>query len=125
MSTFPNFSNIAPYVQSTLNGRINNPYNVSKLNAFVRVISAVGNKSGRGLVLYSNPNISIFKAAGDNAPDSIYGTTSQAGALGTDWDGKAITSKTGVGLRPSPIIESIEIDEGSGNLSRKASFAIK
>lgn len=30
-----------------------------------------------------------------------------------------------MGLRPSPIIESIEIDEGAGNLSRKANFSIK
>lgn len=126
MSTFPNFSQIAPFVQSTLNSRINNPYEVSKLNAWVRVISAVSNsETARGLVLYSNPDISLFKAAGDNAPDSIYGNSSQAGALGSDWDGRAIAPQAGVGLRPSPIIESIEVDEGSGNLSRKANFSIK
>ena len=125
MSSFPNFSNIAPYVRSTLQNRVNNPYEVSKLNAWIRVISAVSNSKGNGLVLYSNPNIGLFKAAGDNAPDSIYGTTSQAGALGSTWDGTAVTPNPGVGLRPSPIIESISVDEGAGNLSRKAEFSIK
>jgi len=125
MSTFPNFSNIAPYVQSTLNDRVNNPYEVSKLNPWIRVVSGVSNTAARGLVLYSNPDFTLFKAAGDNAPASIYGTTSQAGALGVDWDNKAIVPKPGIGLRPSPIIESIEIDEGAGNLSRKANFSIK
>ena len=127
MSTFPYFSNIAGYVQETLKDRVNNPSKVSKLNAWVKVISAVKSSSTgkEGLVLYSNPNISLFKAAGDNAPDSIYGTSSQAGALGVDWAGSAVTPPVGVGLRPSPIIESISIDEGAGNLSRKAEFAIK
>ena len=127
MSTFPNFSNIAPYVTEKLDTRVNNPYNVSKLNPFIRVISGVSNENDgiRGLVLYSNPDISLFKAAGDNAPASIYGTTSEAGALGSDWSGKGVTAGVGVGLRPSPIIEAIDIDEGAGNLSRKASFAVK
>ena len=127
MSTFPYFSNIAGYVQDTLKKRVNNPLEVSKLNAWIKVVSSVNSKkSGNaGLVLYSNPNISLFKAAGDNAPDSIYGTSSQAGALGVSWNGKTVTPAVGVGLRPSPIIESISIDEGAGNLSRKAEFAIK
>ena len=125
MSTFPNFSNIAGYVQTTLTNRVNNPYEVSKLNPWIRVVSGVSNTAARGLVLYSNPDFSLFKAAGDNAPASIYGTTSQAGVIGVDWDKKAIAPNPGVGLRPSPIIESIEIDEGAGNLSRKASFSIK
>jgi len=129
MSTFPYFSNIAGYVQDTLKKRVNNPSEVSKLNAWVKVVSGVQRikekESRKGLVLYSNPNISLFKAAGDNAPDSIYGTSSQAGALGTDWDGKTVTPSIGVGLRPSPLIESISVDEGSGNLSRKAEFSIK
>jgi hypothetical protein len=125
MGTFPNFSNIAAHVRTTLDSRVNNPYEVSKLNAWVRVVSGVSGGQGDGLVLYSNPNMSLFKAAGDNAPASIYGTTSQAGAIGTTWGGSAVTPSPGVGLRPSPIIESIEIDEGSGNLSRKGNFSIK
>lgn len=58
MSTFPNFSNIAPYVTEKLDTRVNNPYNVSKLNPFIRVISGVSNENDgiRGLVLYSNPD---------------------------------------------------------------------
>ena len=125
MGTFPNFSNIAGHVRTTLDSRVNNPYEVSKLNAWIRVVSGVSGGQGDGLVLYSNPNMSLFRAAGDNAPASIYGTTSQAGAIGTTWGGSAVTPSPGVGLRPSPIIESIEIDEGSGNLSRKGNFSIK
>jgi len=125
MSTFPNFSNIAPYVQSTLNGRINNPYEVSKLNAWVRVISGVSNSKARGLVLVSNPDLKLFNAAGDTSATTIYGNKDVSGIIGTTWSGGGVSPNVGVGMRPSPIIESIEVDEGAGNLSRKASFSIK
>ena len=126
MSTFPNFSNIAKYIQTTLKSRKNNPLVNSSLNAWIKVTSGVKTKAGNnGLIMYSNPNMDLFKAAGDDGPTTIYGSSSQSGALGTTWFGSAITPSDGIGLRPSPIIESMEVDEGAGNLSRKASFSIK
>ena len=114
MSTFPNFSNIAGYIQKTLKERKNNPLVNSSLNAWIKVTSGTSTSKGNGLVMYSNPNMDLFKAAGDDGPTTIYGSSSQSGALGTTWFGSAITPSDGIGLRPSPIIESMEVDESQG-----------
>lgn len=125
MSTFPNFSNIEGYVQETLNSRINNPLGVSNLNAWIRVISGVSGPKGDGLVLYSNPDLKLFNAAGDSSATTIYGNKDISGIIGVNWNGSSVSPSSGVGLRPSPIVESISIDEGAGNLSRKAEFSVK
>jgi hypothetical protein len=118
MSSFPNLSNLAGYVKSALDRRIGNVQNVSQLNAWVRVSSGVGG----GLMLLSNPNFALFRAAGEG---SIYGDGKSSGTLGTSWGGAAIYAETSdSGFRPKPNITSIEIDEGAGTLSRKASFTI-
>lgn len=122
MGTFPNFSNIAKYATDTLDDRVESVYNVSKLNAWVRVTSGVKGSVGDGLTILSNPNFKLFGAAGVS---SIYGSSQQSGTIGETWGGTAVNPSTGQGYRPSPIIDSIEIDEGAGNLSRKASFSIK
>jgi len=129
MGTFPSFSNIAGYATKTLTNRVKGGvYNVSKLTPWIRVSSGVSDnvgdvvgKYGDGLSILSNPNYKLFSAAGV----SVYGSSSQSGTIGTNWDGKAVNPSTGKGYRPNPIIENIEIDEGAGNLSRKANFAIK
>lgn len=120
MSSFPNFSNIASYVVDTINSRKSNPLDVSKLNCWARIISGVGN----GLVLTSNPNIPLFRAAGSNT-SSLYGSSQTSGTIGTDWKGNAVNTSTDsqIGL-PRPVISSFEVDEGSGNISRKATFTI-
>ena len=122
MGTFPKFSNIAGYATKTLESRKRSVYNVSKLNAWVRVTSAVSGNKGDGLTIVSNPNFRLFGAAGVS---SIYGINKQSGTIGETWGGSPINPSEGQGYKPSPIIESIEIDEGAGNLSRKASFTIK
>jgi|TARA_B100001094_G_scaffold333167_1_gene409195 hypothetical protein len=122
MGTFPKFSNIAGYATKTLESRKRSVYNVSKLNAWVRVTSAVSGNKGDGLTLVSNPNFRLFGAAGVS---SIYGINKQSGTIGETWGGSPINPSEGQGYKPSPIIESIEIDEGAGNLSRKANFTIK
>ena len=116
MSAFPNFSNIRGYIQNELDSRIDSTLKLSQLNCWAKVTSGVG------MAMVSNPNFNLFKAAGGST--GIYGNESSSGTIGTTWDGAAINSGTGQGFRPSPIISSIEIDEGSGNLSRKASFSI-
>ena len=122
MGTFPNFSNIVGYAQTKLDNRKNNPYAISKLNSWVRVTSGVSSDSADGLTIVSNPNFKLFGAAGIS---SFYGNDKQSGTIGTTWKGGAVNPSVGQGYRPSPTIESIEIDEGAGNLSRKASFSIK
>lgn len=118
MSSFPNLSNLASYVKDALDRRIGNIQNISQLNAWVRVSSGVGS----GLVLLSNPNFALFKAGGEA---SIYGDKDASGTLGTTWGGSAVYAETNdSGFRPKPNITSIEIDEGAGTLSRKASFTI-
>jgi hypothetical protein len=120
MSSFPNFSNIADYVVKEINRRKSDTKVISELNCWARVISGVD----AGLVLVSNPNIALFKAAGQNI-DSLYGSSQTSGTIGKNWAGNAVNTGPDpqVGL-PSPIISSFEVDEGSGNISRKASFTV-
>lgn len=120
MSSFPNFSNIDGYIQNKISTRKGSTINVSKLNAWVRVTSGTG---PGGMVLLSNPNFQLFKGAGSNAT-GLYGNDSQSGTVGTTWSGGAINAGSGQGYRPSPIVTSLEIDEGAGALSRKATFSI-
>ncbi len=118
MSNFPNLSNISGYVQTELSKRVSGKRVISELNAWVRVSSGVGG----GLTLLSNPNFKLFGAAGEG---SIYGDGKTSGTLGTNWGGGAVSAESeNTAFRPKPNITSIEIDEGAGTLSRKASFTI-
>ena len=123
MSSFPNFSNIPDYVRKNLSSRVNNGADViglSKLNTWVRVSSGVGS----GCILYSNPNFGLFKAAGDSNVGALYGSSNQSGTIGFTWAGSPINVIEQNVNKPSPIIDSIEIDEGAGNLSRKANITM-
>ena len=115
MSAFPNFSNIADYIQTELKSRKGNIMKVSNLNAWVRVASGVGG----GCQIISNPNFSLFGKNG-----SIYGDDSMSGTIGYTWFGNYIVAPDFHGYRPKPNITSIEVDEGAGNISRKATFSI-
>ena len=120
MASFPHFTNVATHVTDRIKERISNPKKISSLNSWIRVASAAGS----GLMLYSNPNIATFKAAGDDNVASIYGNSKVSGIIGTDWNGGAVYANEGQGFKPSPVISSIEVDEGAGDLSRKANFSI-
>jgi hypothetical protein len=120
MSAFPNFTNVPEHVISRLNERKGSSYVVSRLNAWVRVSSGAGD----GLMLYSNPDFGIFRAAGDSKAGSVYGNSTTSGTIGFTWGGGAVNVSGGQGYKPAPIISSIEVDEGEGDLSRKASFSI-
>jgi len=116
MSAFPHFSNISEYVQTELKKRKGNNSYLSKRNVWIRVASAVN----LGCQILSNPNFQLF----GNAP-SIYGFSNLSGTIGKEWNSKKSIVVTDVmGFRPKPNITSLEIDEGAGNLSRKASFTI-
>jgi hypothetical protein len=119
MSAFPNFTQVPDYVTSRISERLGNPIKVSSLNSWIKVSSA----AGTGLSLLSNPDHSLFRAAGGNEA-SIYGDSKTSGVIGTTWNGAAVYANVGQGFKPSPVITSIEVDEGEGDLSRKASFSI-
>ena len=120
MAFFPNFSDIDNNIRTTLNNRKGNPLAVSNLNVWVKMTSAVGG----GLVVYSNPDYKLFNAAGDGNIASIYGSTTQSGVLGVDWVNNPIYAEDKLGLYPRPVVTSIEIDEGAGNISRKATVSM-
>lgn len=121
MSAFPNFSNVEPYVRAELDRRIANPIEtINGLNAWVRIASGVDS----GLALYSNPDFTIFEAAGDRSVGAIYGNQASSGTIGVKWDGTPYIDYSDLPFRPKPNVTSIEIDEGAGNLSRKAKFTI-
>lgn len=118
MSSFPNFSNVPEYVVNEFNSRAGNILKISQLNAWIRIASAVGT----GCQIISNPNFSLFADKGA----SLFGNFEMSGTIGLSWDGKTAVNAEGefMGFRPRPNITSIEIDEGAGNLSRKANFTI-
>lgn len=115
MSTFPNFSEIERYIQDKLKLRVDNPTYISSLNCWIRITSGTGD----GLYMVSNPDFNLFSAAG-----ALYGSTNQSGAIGQNWDGKVVATSTGQPFRPSPVVSGLEIDEGKGEITRKASFSI-
>ena len=127
MSTFPLYSDLPAHVQKELGSRRDNISKISKLNAWVRVSSGVDAPNGSGMMLYSNPDYKIFKAAGDGNVSTLYGNTSTTSTIGVTWAGSAIETSVGTGnsLMPSPIVESVEIDQGEGGISRTATVSIK
>lgn len=126
MSTFPLYSDLPAHVQKELGARVANISKVSKLNVWIRVSSAVKSSSGSGMILLSNPNYQIFKAAGQNQVGTLYGNTETTATIGTTWAGTAVEAGVGTGnsLMPSPIVESVEIDQGEGGISRTATISI-
>lgn len=122
MSAFPHFSNIAPWVTKELDARRQDILKVSNLNAWVRVSSGVG----KGCMMLSNPDFKLFGGVGDKIAPSVYGNNSFSGTIGVKWDGVTPVNTAGEfwGFRPKPNITTIEIEEGAGSLSRKATFTI-
>jgi hypothetical protein len=129
MASFNLFSQFEPFVRRKLDSRVGKPDVVSKLNTWVRLFSSKYNENDQknpGLILVSNPDYKLFRAAGDTTVPTIYGGGTQSGVIGVSWSGKPIYDAGGVGLRPSPVVTSIEVDEGmSETLSRKATITIK
>jgi len=118
MAYFPQFSNFKDYVQSKLNSRKDNSIGVSQLNAWVRITSGVGD----GLVMTSNPDHNLFRAAGVSR--GIYDGAGGNATIGVDWNGKSVSAGGGNLLRPKPVVTSVEVDEGAGGISRKATISI-
>lgn len=119
MNIFPLLGNIDLKIRETINSRRGNNLEVTKLMCWLRVASAVPGKGHNGLILESVTRGRDFQAT--------YGGQNINGVVGYDFDGKPVrASRTNErGLRPSPVIESANIEQGHLGLSRKATFSIK
>lgn len=117
MSAFPQYGNIYPEVQATIQSRGGNQLAVSGLKPWIRLTSAAGKS---GLIMGSNLPHDSF--------DKRYGNASRAGRLGIDLNGASVFEEVGPmarGYRPSPTIDTISIENGSEGLSRKLKTQIK
>lgn len=120
---FPKLSNIEGNIEQRIKENAS-PSRASKLNAWIRVFSGAVVNGQNGLLMQSNTNAKLFKAAGDSAA-SIYGNLQGSGALGTDWSGRAVETGVGRILRPSPIVTGFTSKEGKDQISRSATLEIK
>ena len=130
--SFSYFSTPLGYIKETLDNRKGNIIDVSKLNAWIRITSGVGN----GMVILSNPSVPLFYAAnaiyGGIGADSR-GRTGQTATEGegdeqkvvlTDIKGKEIEFEDDRWGRPRPIISGLDISEGNNGLSKKSELQI-
>ena len=120
---WPTISNIDSTIAEKIKSYPNNLLKASELNAWVRVFSGAERDGYKGLIMESNTNWKLFNAAGEGG-GSIYGNPQQSGTLGRDWEGKAVNAGVGRGLRPSPIITSLNSKEGKDQISRTCDFSI-
>jgi hypothetical protein len=119
---FPRLSNIEGNIERAIKYNAA-PSIASKKNAFIRVFSGAVVSGIEGLVMQSNIDFKLFKAAGDTGA-SIYGSSRGSGAIGTDWAGNPVETGAGRVLRPSPIITSFNSKEGKDQISRHAELEI-
>ena len=115
---WPHLSNINPKIADKIRSRVNT-IKSSERNVWMRVFAGAGN----GLILSSNNNFALFRAAGQGA--SIYGSPTSVGTIGYDWLGAPVAGGTDRGLRPSPGVVSFEVKEGKDQISKEATLGIK
>jgi hypothetical protein len=126
MGFFPQLSNVYPELQKLLESRANNtnaPWNgqdvykggVSGLSTWIRIVSTVD----AGLVMESVHSPSTF--------EKTYGNSDKPGILGYELDMKTPVEIDGIGrgLRPSPILTNLSVDEKAEGGSRLCSFDIQ
>ena len=120
---WPKLTNIEPNIASKIKS-YGDSMEASKLNAWIRVFSGaiVGNQNG--LIMQSNANRKLFRAAGESSA-TIYGDRQSSGVIGTTWDRKIVETGLGRELRPSPVITSFSVKEGKDQISRQATLEIK
>ena len=115
---WPFLSNIELDIAENIRSRTDT-VKTSKLTVWMRVFAG----AGKGLILSSNNNFPLFKAAGEGA--SIYGSPTSVGTIGYDWEGTPVAGGSDRGLRPSPGITSFEVKEGKDQISKEATLGIK
>lgn len=126
MSTFLQYSNVYPEVRSTILNRAGNNLAVSQLKPWIRISSSLSS----GLVVASNlPNDTFGARYGDPITTKDVKYPRSNGRLGVDFNGQSIHPRSYPTIeranRPSPVIETISISNGTEGLSRKLNFAIK
>jgi len=113
---WPKLSNIEANIAYKIKNR--NNVAASTLNCWVRVISG----ANAGLIFESHPDYPIFSLNGEA---SVYGNSNTSGTVGSDWNGKIVSTKAGRALRPRPIITGLTVKEGHDQISREVSLKIK
>lgn len=113
MGVFPKLGFIDESVLATIESRTRDNVDLSKLSAWIRISSAVSD----GIIIESIPKEQNFA--------STYGLKGKSGAVGYTFKGDPIYAENDRIHRPSPVIESVSIQNGDRGLSRKASFSIK
>ena len=115
---WPKLTNIDNSIVKSINSR-RDIHKATNMNVWLRVFSGAGS----GLIMTSNNNFELFKAAGEGA--SIYGSPNSVGTIGTDWNGNPISGGSDRALRPSPGIVSFTVKEGKDQISKEANLQIK
>lgn len=113
------------YIEERLNF-YKNPANVSKLGVWIKLTAGAGpEEMDGGLTIVSNPLIPTF---GEN---SIHGSLTSEAPVGVqNFSGDPVgnfvgTATSNKGYRPRPIIEQVQVINGTRGLTRKAEFDIK
>ena len=128
MSGFPNLSNIEPSVSKAILKNKNSQMALSGRMPWFRAVSLVGSKGSGdsgGLIIDSTNASENFSTR--------YGSLSKSGIVGKGSDNKTLIyagvndefTKESRGLRPSPTIESLTVQNGTEGLTRKVNFTIR
>lgn len=112
MGLFPNFSALSKITSEQLFKRAGANVDVSKKQAWIRIISPVDN----GLVMETFSTVSSFA--------ENYGNKERSGKIGVDFAGKPVFAPNDRAYRPSPTIDGIEVEGGNMGLSRKTKFKV-
>jgi hypothetical protein len=120
--SFPQYSNVYPELVKLLKSRGGNTRpiqdgGVSGLSVWFRLVSSVAPSDDNvGLVLQTNGSLG-------GSFETHYGSNSKSGVVGYTFKGDPI-QVSGRGLRPSPIISSVSVDESAEGGSRSATIKI-
>ena len=119
---WPILSNIPEKIATKIKSN-KNQHKASELNAWIRVFSGAKYDGKNGLILESNTDYKLFKAAGESVA-SIYGSSQGSGVIGLDWDSNPVETGSGRVMRPSPVITGLTTKEGKDQISREATLNI-
>ena len=97
-----------------------NGKDLTNLTTFIRVFSGATN----GLIIESNPNWDLFRAAGQSNP-SVYGSHANgSGTVGVTWGDENAIQAGGAAAKPRPVITLLNVREGQDQISKEATLNI-
>jgi len=117
---YPQLSNIEDKIYGSIVNKVG--LGATGRNCFIKVYSGANS----GLILRSNEDWQIFRAAGQTGP-SIYGDSVSSGDIGLDFEYRSVRANqsTDRTLMPKPIVSSLSIKEGHDQISRECTLGIK